>query len=42
MQEELDALDKNDTWELVDRTSDMNVIGPKWVFKVKYIAGYTV
>lgn len=42
MQEELDALDKNDTWELVDRTSDMNVIGTKWVFKVKYIAGNTV
>ena len=35
MDEELDALHKNKTWVLVPRTSDMHVIGSKWVFKPK-------
>ncbi|GKV09732.1 hypothetical protein SLEP1_g21188 [Rubroshorea leprosula] len=35
MHEELEALAKNDTWDLVPRTKDMNVIGYKWVFKTK-------
>ncbi|RVX02174.1 Retrovirus-related Pol polyprotein from transposon RE1 [Vitis vinifera] len=35
MDEELQALHTNKTWVLVPRTSDMHVIGSKWVFKPK-------
>lgn len=35
MIEELQALAINKTWELVPRTSYMNVIGCKWVYKAK-------
>ena len=32
MDEELDQVEKNDTWELVPRTMYKNVINTKWVF----------
>ena len=32
MEEELSQIKKNDTWELVPRPKDKNVIGTKWVF----------
>lgn len=35
MNEELDQIGKNNTWELVPRLTDKNVIGTKWVFKNK-------
>ena len=35
MNEELDQIEKNNTWELVPRPEDKNVIGTKWVFKNK-------
>ena len=35
MNEELDQIEKNSTWELVLRPSDKNVIGSKWVYKNK-------
>ena len=35
MNEELDQIEKNNTWELVTRPVDKNVIGSKWVFKNK-------
>ena len=35
MNEELDQIEKKDTWELVPRPKDNNVIGIKWVFKNK-------
>ena len=35
MEEELSQIKKNDTWELVPRPKDKNVIGTKWVFKNK-------
>ena len=35
MEEELDPIVKNDTWELNPRPKDKNVIGTKWVFKNK-------
>ena len=35
MKEELEALHRNETWTLVQRTHDMNVVGSRWVFKTK-------
>jgi hypothetical protein len=35
MNEELDQIEKNGTWELVPRPKNKNIIGTKWVFKNK-------
>eukprot|EP00253_Pinus_taeda_P029662 PITA_29662 len=35
MDEELEQIEKNNTWELVPRPKDKNVIGTKWNFKNK-------
>ena len=35
MDEELEKIEKNDTWELVPRPHDKNIIGTKWIFKNK-------
>jgi hypothetical protein len=35
MDEKLDQIEKNDTWELVPRPKNKNVIGPKWGFRNK-------
>ena len=35
MDEELDQIEKNDTWELVPRLKDKNVIRTKWVYMNK-------
>jgi hypothetical protein len=35
MNEELDQIEKNDTWEFVPRLSYKNVIDTKWVFRNK-------
>jgi hypothetical protein len=35
MDEELDQIEKNDTWELVPRPKDKNVISTKWVYRNK-------
>jgi hypothetical protein len=34
MDEELDQIEENDTWELVPRPNNKNVIGTKWVFSM--------
>lgn len=36
MDEEIDAVKRNDTWELIDLPQNKNVIGLKWVYKIKY------
>lgn len=36
MEEEIKASTDNGTWSHVEQTTDMNVIGVKWVFKVTY------
>ena len=38
MQKEIKALQRNNTWEFVDPPLDVNIIGCKWVFKLKYKA----
>ena len=35
IKEELDQIENNETWELVPRPKDKNVIGTKWVFRSK-------
>ncbi|KAL0406637.1 UNVERIFIED_CONTAM: Retrovirus-related Pol polyprotein from transposon RE1 [Sesamum latifolium] len=35
MRQELEALEKNNTWEIVPLLEDKKAIGSKWVFKVK-------
>jgi hypothetical protein len=35
MDEELHQIEKNDTWELVPRPKDKNVIDTKWVYRNK-------
>jgi hypothetical protein len=35
MDEELDQIEKNDTWELVPRPKNKNLISTKWVFRNK-------
>ena len=35
MNEELEQIEKSNTWELVPRPHDKNIIGTKWIFKTK-------
>ena len=42
MKEELMAIQKNETWEMVDLPEGKNAIGLKWVFKTKYHANGTI
>nr|ABA95820.1 retrotransposon protein, putative, unclassified [Oryza sativa Japonica Group] len=35
MEDEIHMIEKNNTWELVDRPRDREVIGVKWVYKTK-------
>ena len=42
MQEELNMIEKNQTWELVSRPQHKNVIGVKWVFRTKLNAYGTI
>ncbi|GKB58682.1 ribonuclease H-like domain-containing protein, partial [Tanacetum coccineum] len=37
--DEIDALLRNDTWELIDLPKDRKTIGSKWIFKIKYKSG---
>ena len=36
MEEEMRALEKNGTWDLVDLTKGKSVLFSKWVFTIKY------
>lgn len=38
MEVELQALDNNHTWEIVDLPPNKKPIGCKWVYKIKYDA----
>ncbi|KAL0368365.1 UNVERIFIED_CONTAM: Retrovirus-related Pol polyprotein from transposon RE1 [Sesamum calycinum] len=37
MQHELDALERNQTWDLCDLPANKNAIGSRWVYKVKLL-----
>lgn len=36
MNAEMESIERNQTWELVDQPEGTNIIGVKWVFKTKY------
>ena len=38
MNNEIESIEKNDTWELVDLPKNRDCIGVKWVYKMKYKA----
>ena len=42
MKEELEALDRNNTWEVVDRPPGRRIVDSKWVFRIKRDADGTV
>lgn len=35
MEDELSMIEKNNTWQLMNRSSDKHVIGVRWVYKTK-------
>ena len=37
MEQEMNCLDRNQTWILVDRSKDSKVIGCRWIFHMKNI-----
>ena len=42
MKEELDALHKNNTWDLVDLPPGKSMVGCKWVYKIKTCSDGTI
>jgi hypothetical protein len=42
MEEEIFMIEKNKTWELVDRPEDKNIIGVKWIFRTKLNADSSI
>jgi Reverse transcriptase (RNA-dependent DNA polymerase) len=42
MKEELYALKKNDTWDIVNLPKGKKPVGCKWVYKIKYNSNGTV
>ncbi|WJZ98268.1 hypothetical protein VitviT2T_016807 [Vitis vinifera] len=38
MREEMSALEKNKTWEIVERPKGKNIVDCKWIFTLKYKA----
>ena len=42
MNEEMKSLQKNETWELVDRPPRKKLVGCQWVYTVKHKANDTI
>lgn len=38
MKKEMEALEKNRTWDIVERPKRKNIVDIKWIFIVKYMA----
>jgi hypothetical protein len=36
MEEEIDSIEKNDTWDLVELPEDKDCIGVKWVYQTNF------
>ena len=36
MTEEMGALERNETWEIVERPKDKKTVGCRWIYTVKY------
>lgn len=36
MQEEIDALQHNNTWNLIPRRPNTNIMSSKWFYRIKY------
>lgn len=34
---EVDALERKDTWEIVKRPKNVNVVDSRWVYKIKWL-----
>ena len=42
MEEKLSMIEKNDSWELMNRCQDRKIIGVKWVFRTKLNANGSI
>lgn len=42
MIEEMSALERNKTWEIVDKLSDKKAVGCRWIYTVKYRSNGTL
>ncbi|KAI1004621.1 hypothetical protein K3495_g3593 [Podosphaera aphanis] len=42
IEEEMNSLNRNNTWEIITRPKDHNVVGSKWVFKIKHKADSSI
>jgi len=42
MREEMDAIERNSTWEIVDKPRDKKTVRCKWIFKVKHKANVSI
>jgi Reverse transcriptase (RNA-dependent DNA polymerase) len=42
MKEELEALEKNNTWVIIPLSKDKRSIGCKWIYKIKYNSDGTI
>ena len=42
MRSEMSSLAKNETWELIPRPKDKNIVGNRWIFKLKQNTDGTV
>ncbi|GKG31383.1 retrovirus-related pol polyprotein from transposon TNT 1-94, partial [Tanacetum coccineum] len=42
MLKEIEAIEKNSTWELVDAPAHKNIVGLKWLFRTKYNADESI
>ena len=42
MREEMEAIERNSTWEIVDKPRDKKTVRCKWIFKVKHKANVSI